>query len=188
MTESTNQPKPKRRWLRFSLRSFLIVLTIFCVWIGWYLYRVEQQREAVRWVRANGGTVKYDFEYDPQDRYISDPQPHVPKWLLNILDVNYFSSVSYAAISNRQLTDLTPLASLRTLRRLHLEYAPVKDLTPVANLTNLQELWVRQTQVTDVTPLAGLTKLENLYLGGTPVGDEEVQRLQRALPNCAIDQ
>ena len=69
MTEQTKQPKPKRRWLRFSLRTFLIVVTILCVWFG-FAYRVERQREAVRWVKENGGTAYYAHEYTDGFRVI----------------------------------------------------------------------------------------------------------------------
>jgi hypothetical protein len=27
---------PKRRWLRYSIRTLLAALTIFCVWLGYY--------------------------------------------------------------------------------------------------------------------------------------------------------
>src|SRR5262245_53532355 len=38
---------PKRRWLRFSLRSLLIVVTIFGVWLGWEL-QIVRHRKAER--------------------------------------------------------------------------------------------------------------------------------------------
>ncbi len=93
MIEEGKQPKYRRRWLRFSLRTFLIVLTILCVWLGWYLHRVEQQRAAVRWVRENGGAVRYDYEFDSDDKFIDASQPPVPKWLVDMLGVDYFVSV-----------------------------------------------------------------------------------------------
>ena len=46
--DATEQPKRKRRWLRFSLRSFLIVVTILCVWMGWYVYRAQELHNAAR--------------------------------------------------------------------------------------------------------------------------------------------
>ena len=62
MSEQADKPKHKRRWLRFSLKSFLVVLTVFCVWLGALVYRVNQQREVVQWVRDMGDTIRYDFE------------------------------------------------------------------------------------------------------------------------------
>jgi len=39
--------KPKRRWLRFSIRTLLVAVTLFCVWLGWQ-WRIVQERRAVK--------------------------------------------------------------------------------------------------------------------------------------------
>jgi len=164
--------KPKRRWLRFSLRTFLIVLTIFCVWLGWYLYRVEQQRNAVKWVEENGGEVRYDYQFDSKGVRLGNSQPSVPKWLLNILDVNYFSSIVSVEISDAsQITNLTPIACLTNLERLYLDDAQVTDLQPLAGLTSLEILFLETTPVNDLTPFAGLTNLKWLGFGNSQVSD-----------------
>ena len=36
----------KRRWLRFSVRTLLIAVTIFCVWLGWQ-WRIVQERKSL---------------------------------------------------------------------------------------------------------------------------------------------
>ncbi len=53
------QPRSWRRWLRFSLRSFLIVLTIGGLWLGWFVNRVHQQCRAVEMVN---GSVTYAYQ------------------------------------------------------------------------------------------------------------------------------
>ena len=40
---SKQAAKPKRRWLQFSLRTLLLMITVFCVWLG---LRVEEARRA----------------------------------------------------------------------------------------------------------------------------------------------
>ena len=40
-----------KRWFKFSLTTFAVVLTVFCVWLGLLEYRVNKQRDAVQWVR-----------------------------------------------------------------------------------------------------------------------------------------
>ena len=168
MTEPNKQPK--RRWFRFSLRTFLIVLTIFCVWFGLYLYRVEQQREAVKWVLGHGGTVYYDYELD--DKYFDgDSHPTAPKWLLNMLGVDFFSTVTQVSDFNTELIDVTMLADLTKLEFLLLDNTQVCDLTPLVGLTNLRFLDLSDTQVSDITPLAGLTNLDSLFLFQTQVSD-----------------
>lgn len=171
MTEKDKQPKLKRRWLRFSLRTFLIALTIFCVWFGWYLYRVEQQREAVKWVRANGGTVHYDDELDLKRGRLGKGQPSTPNWLLEMLGVDYFSTVEQVEGVFTERGDLTPLVALTELGYLTLNHMPVSDLTPLEGLTNLKVLLLEDTLVSDISPLTGLMNLERLRLSSTQVSD-----------------
>ena len=53
--------KPRKSWFRFSLRTFLIVVTLLSVVIGWKLERVRRQREAVKWITAQHRFVVYDY-------------------------------------------------------------------------------------------------------------------------------
>jgi hypothetical protein len=36
----------RRRWLRFSVRTLLIAVTVFCVWLGWQV-SIVRERKAV---------------------------------------------------------------------------------------------------------------------------------------------
>jgi len=171
MSEEARQPKRKRRWLRFSLRTFLLLLTVLCIWLCWNLYRVERQREAVKWVRENGGTVYYDFEMDSDGEVLSDSQPPVAKWLHEILGVDFFSTVRQVGGFETQVSDVKPLAALTKLNELLLNHTQVSNVAPLAGLTTLEVLWLHNTQVDEVTPLAGLTNLNNLSLHNTPVSD-----------------
>ena len=121
MAKKDQMTKFLRRSLQFKLRSFLLILAIVCIWLGWYSVRVQQQREAVDWVLKNGGAVRYDYEYQGQ-KFIPDSQPSVPKWLLDTLGVDYFSAVTWVELSNmsKQVSDVTPLASLAKLKKLRL--------------------------------------------------------------------
>jgi len=38
--------RPRRRWLQFSLRSFVFAITLFAVWLGYVSFRAREQREA----------------------------------------------------------------------------------------------------------------------------------------------
>jgi hypothetical protein len=33
----------RRRWLRFSLRGLLVVVTLAAIWLGWNVYVVNQR-------------------------------------------------------------------------------------------------------------------------------------------------
>jgi hypothetical protein len=44
----SDAPSPqRRRWFRFSLRTFLLVFTAVAVWLGWNVYVVRQRREFI---------------------------------------------------------------------------------------------------------------------------------------------
>ena len=64
MPLNPSEPPKKRRWLRYSLRSSFIVLTIGCLLLGYWVYRAERQKAVVKWVEQNGGWVWYDFQLD----------------------------------------------------------------------------------------------------------------------------
>lgn len=44
---SLNLPRLPWRWFAFSLRGFFLLLTAFCLWLGWNVNLV-QQRKAIR--------------------------------------------------------------------------------------------------------------------------------------------
>ena len=90
---ATEPPKRKRRWFRFSLKMFVVVLTVFCVWLGLLVHRVNKQKEAVQWVKDQGGAVFYDFEWNVEGGQIDDPQPPGPDWLRELIGVDYFADV-----------------------------------------------------------------------------------------------
>lgn len=70
-----------------------------------------------------------------------------------------------------QVTDLTPLTELTSLRMLHFVGGQITDLSPLAVLTTLKGLDVSQTWVTDLSPLAGLYSLQRLDLRGSRIRD-----------------
>ena len=49
----------RRRWLQFSLRGFLVVLTIGCLWLGWKVEKARRRGRAIDAVMAAGGRAFY---------------------------------------------------------------------------------------------------------------------------------
>ena len=72
---------------------------------------------------------------------------------------------------NKELDDLSPLASLSNLQRFYCFDTPIADLSPLAVLTNLQELICFKTRVADLAPLAALTNLQYLDCSHTPISN-----------------
>ena len=97
-------------------------------------------------------------------------------------------------LDGTQVSDLSPLRGLANLKGLYLIGTQVIDVSPLQGLMVLRALDLAGTPVTDLSPLKELINLTQLNLVGydrgvlvhTKVTDEEVKRLQKALPNCWI--
>lgn len=86
-----------------------------------------------------------------------------------------------------QVSDLEPIKGLTKLNFLDLSETQVSDLEPINGLTKLSKLFLRKTQVSDLKPLRGLTNLSLLDLRNcNNIKDEQVEDLQKALPNLTI--
>jgi hypothetical protein len=83
---------PTRRWLQYSLRSFLVVLTAFAIWLGVAVNRAREQREAVKAVEAMGGVVLYDWHIS-QIGNAPAWEPQGPVWLRLFIGNEYFQKV-----------------------------------------------------------------------------------------------
>lgn len=163
---------PKRRILRFTLRSLLLLMLIVCIALGWKVERARKQREAVIWIRSMGGSVAYEYQRDNRGHRITNAEPPVPKWLVKQLGIDLFDEVVYVELVDaKQVGDVSRLAWLTSLEELSLYRTPVSDLKPLSDLKRLEVLGISDTQVRDLTPLSGLTNLKRLYFWGTQVND-----------------
>jgi len=77
----------KRRWLRFSVRTLLAAVTIFCVWLGWQMQIVRERKVLRDAIEHRGGWV--DLVNQPNAYGGSmwlvykdqiSPVPSVPTW------------------------------------------------------------------------------------------------------------
>jgi hypothetical protein len=77
---STPVSPRRRRRLLISLRAMMILVLVVGGWLGWFVRRVQVQRDAVAAVTNAGGSVFYDLE-----RKNAGPNPYrrswVPDWL-----------------------------------------------------------------------------------------------------------
>ena len=80
---------------------------------------------------------------------------------LTSLDLGYGEGGTSHAVK-----DLSPLADLTQLTRLHLPGKSISDISAVTGLTNLTWLNLWGNPISDISPVAGLTNLTDLYLGG----------------------
>ena len=80
--------------------------------------------------------------------------------LINLEELELFS--------NRRISDVSPLRSLRKLRRLRLERNNISDVSPLATLHNLMELSLQRNNISDISPLDGLRENTRIYWFGNP--------------------
>ena len=58
--EPSTTPKPRRRWLQFSLRTLMVLMLVLGCGFGWLAYEIKmvrEQREAVTAIEKLGGSV-----------------------------------------------------------------------------------------------------------------------------------
>ena len=140
-----------RRFLRFSVRGLIVVVLVIGVWLGWLIRGTRTQREAVAVIKNARGRVFYNWEWSNGEP-VAGTQPWAPRWLVDLIGVDYFGHVTAAGLSRKE-TDAT--------------------LVQVSRLSQLDELFLNQSSVTDagLQHLDGLTDLTTLYVGDTQVSD-----------------
>ena len=131
------EPIKRRRWLRFSLRTLLVVMTVLCVWLGFKVNAARRQKEAVEAILKAGGEIFFDYQLEPPtgqpDKFNFDFDQNVsppgPAWLREQLGEEYFREV-YAVrffgptISASVLPQLVNFPELRSAYLCEVKIAP----------------------------------------------------------------
>ena len=97
------------------------------------------------------------------------------KGISDITGLEFATNLRELDIRNNPITNLRPLANLRTLERLYISdlllSAPTLDLRPLMNLINLEELSLENSKVSDINLLARFKKLRILDLSHNDISD-----------------
>ena len=59
MSNPLPKTNPKRRWLQFSIRTVLLLVTLLCVGLSLWIAPAERQRRAVTAIETLGGAVVF---------------------------------------------------------------------------------------------------------------------------------
>ena len=180
--------QPDRPWFQFSLRTLLIVLTLFCVTVGWVGYRVQRAWVNRDRLLADEKTVRTAIEEPSKEvavieEFGGEVAPHYinsrpPTWLEQLFDDpggpdDPVVSWSFSVEGSGDFGDagLESLKGLPKLTVLDLNDTQVTDagLEHLIGLQALRVLILNRTNVTDagLEHLKGLTNLQILWLGTT---------------------
>ena len=70
--------------------------------------------------------------------------------------------------SNRRISDISALASLKNLKWLYLSSNNIADVSPLATLSDLEELHLQRNNISDISPLEGLQEDTEIYWFSNP--------------------
>ena len=174
--------------IRFGIRTILVVTLAACACLAWWAFHAEQQKKTVDWIIANGGTVQYDYQWSSSRNRYYDGDPPGPEWLRELIGIHFLSSVKSVNLSgSNRLTDITPLSELKRVELLYLCGAQVTDLQPLLQLKQLECLSIWNTTVADPGVLSKLSHLTSLDVRDTKLTIQQIDGLQKSLPNCEIE-
>jgi Leucine-rich repeat (LRR) protein len=168
MTEASNSKPdshPKRRWLRFSLRSLLLAMTVFGVWLGVKVNAARQQREIVRMVHELGGIVWYDYEFDSAGNHLNPPPE--PGWLANFIGVDFLHNVLAVRVLNENYQRPN-------------NYSALMARLPEVPQLRFLVLTAGKLRDEDFQHLAGLSRLEYVALIANDITGQGAQFLKHA--------
>jgi len=129
MLAGMDQPRTRRRWFQFRLRTLLVAVVVVSLPLSWFAVRMERarkQREAVEWVEANGGSVTYDYELKGVFSSISDYASE-RGMLADLLGDDYSQDVIVVSLRGAEIDRLSPRSGMPELKDLILFGTVVAD-------------------------------------------------------------
>ena len=188
VTEMPDQPNLKtwRRWLRFSVRSLMIVVLISGCALGWIIHRARAQRTAVAAVRKVGGFASYDCEFGP-GRASPVALSGWKKMIADSVGIDFVDNVVFVQIMEigsepSRRTALARLGDFEKVEGLNLAGASVTDdvLARLKGMNRLQWIMLSDTGMTDagLVHLQGLTSLQSIYINGCDITDSGLGNLK----------
>ena len=145
-----------RPWLRFRLRTLLIMVAILAIPFGWRAHQIRSEKAAIAWVEELGGEVNY--EYRPNETIL---EKATAAWLGR-------KKAERIYLSYQKVTDVSPLAKLKEAKLICLQSTQVGDLTPLVNLKQLETLDLTNTQVSPEQVQVLRQELPNCRINYTP--------------------
>lgn len=182
MAESSLESSTKvrrRSWLRCSIRSLLLVVTVVSVWLAVVSSRARSQKQAIDRVKQLGGFLGFDYKLDANMKWRKDPKLPAPVWLIDLIGEDYVRSVwivNFDDGSDPTDDDLEVVERFDTLKQLTLmnrKKITDEGLRHVSGLTELEVLALNGTNVSGegLSHLRNCRRLKGLPMNNTPLMD-----------------
>ena len=82
-----------KRFLQFGLRTFLVFVTVLCIFLGRVKTQSVEQAAIVAQVSQINGFCRYDFQFDESGNFDPNGKSYVPQALLDLFGVDFFHDV-----------------------------------------------------------------------------------------------
>jgi hypothetical protein len=187
--------RPKRRWFRYSLRTFFVFVTAICLLVGLKIVPFLYQRQAINSFKGNGYfPIPYQYEYQLDYYNGHEPKgkpPPEPAWSERVFGADIAHDVVKVQLfekgfDNRAdfqqaVSNLRYLTSLRFLDVDSPNYLQGGELESLKNLKGLQELHLTHDQLDDneLQNLKNLKQLKTLALMWNRIGGEGLVHLEQ---------
>jgi len=155
--------KPNKRTFQISLRTFLVLLAAFSVWLGWQANRLRRQAEAVRAFQRAGCVIGY----------------RVPPPRGQTVGIEVFAKDGSWRDYFRTPTDLV-------LKGDAVDDELCRWLDDLPELRNVE---TRKTRVTGavVERIGRLERLETIFIHDQGFSEDDVERLKSVVPpGCEV--
>ncbi|HXT57305.1 MAG TPA: hypothetical protein VN699_01670 [Pirellulales bacterium] len=149
--------RPARRWLQFSLRTFLVAVTIGCVWLGWTVERARRRSQAIDTIVNEGGALVYDD--DDELTFVPPGAPKSHFWL-------DLKGIPIKIVINETVNATLGLN--------------------LARVDNIQELTLVDSVDSDLEFLEGIRGKVDILLRSEQITGAAVERLRKRLPDAKI--
>jgi hypothetical protein len=173
-----------RKWLRFSLRTLLLLITALCVWLGIQVTSARRQREAVAAIIKAGGTVFYDYEMVPDTPFGYNVnkmlRPPGAAWLRQLVGEDYFRTAGVVWLPSSAESAVDQLAKLSSVQAIRIE-GEVIPLHTLAHLSRLRSLSLMGNRIDslELSLLPNPARLTHLVLVVRNVDDAAMERISR---------
>ena len=189
-----------RGLFRYRLRTFLLAVTLFAMWLAFHVRETHRQYNAVRRIREYGGWVYYDHQFPAPTFGFGDPDvragSHIPATLVDLFGVDCFHAVVQVELNYKNnpfdpleeinLSDeaLQFVGDLRRLRVLLLSDTQASDesLRHLTRLGNLERLYMWDAARVSDDGVRHLVALKELRLSNSQITDEAM-KVFATLPN-----